>query len=746
MLKSEARRYILDNIHKKSVKELARDLNLKERKIKRFLAEQKKRQKEMRPAKETKTPSFNKKTLFISIILIIILGFSVYGNSLNGKFLWDDDSLVKNNFYIRDCSNIGKLFSGEISTDTTFGEVRFYRPIQMITYLMDYSLWKLDVKGYHLTNILIHILVALSIYWLVSIFFGDSLISLLASLFFIVHPVHAGPVSYISGRSDSLGALFMLLSFIFYIKLVNKEKVSFYILMTLSYIASLLSREASFIMVALVLIYHYSFRKKIKLKNFSSLLVITLIYIILRLTILKGLISSLPISTTFLQRLPGFFVATTNYIKFLVFPFHLFHMEYGTGLFSLLNPRAILGILILFPSLIYAFRKKDNNNLISFSISWFFIALLPVSNIFYPLNAYMADNWLYIPSIGVFIILAKGLTHLYRNKRFQILTVFLMLSLLSTFSYLTIKQNEYFGEPIAFYKRTLGHSPDSPRIYNNLGNAYKDIGNTKEAIVSYKKALELNPDHVKTYNNLGVVYKDIGNTKEAISLYKKALELDPDYIEAYNNIGIAYASIGNTKEAISSYKKALKLKPYYAEAYNNLGITYRDIGNTKEAISSYKKALEVNPDYAEAYYNLGNTYKGINDTKEAISSYKKALKLKPDYAEAYYNLGNTYTNIGNTEEAIFSYKKVLKFNPGHAKAYNNLGNAYTNIDKNEDAVYYYKRALELSPSLSEACNNLSIIYFRERQYSLAIRYCDRAIELGLKVSPQHLENLMPYRE
>ncbi|MFC1624160.1 hypothetical protein ACFL28_02415, partial [Candidatus Omnitrophota bacterium] len=454
MFTQETKRYILDNIHKKSVKEIARDLNLKERKIKRFLEEQRKKEKKTRPATET-SPLVKKRRLVISIVLIISLGLAVYASSLGGKFLWDDSILVRKNLYIRDWSNIGKLVSGDISTVSTVSDFKFYRPLQMITYLADYSLWKLDERGYHITNILIHILVALSIYWLVNILYGDRLISLVTSLLFIAHPVHAGPVSYISGRSDSLGALFMLLSFIFYIKLVNKEKLGLYILMTLSYIASLLSRESSLILIALVLLYHYSFKKKIRLRNLLSLLGATLAYTLLRVILLEGLVSHAPISTTFLERLPGFFVAVTNYIKLLVFPFHIFHVEYGIGLFNFTNPRAILGILILFSSLIYAFKKKDSNNLISFSICWFFIALLPVSNVFYPLNAYMADNWLYIPSIGAFIIMAKLLTYLYKNKSFQILSLFLAVSLLSTFSYLTIKENGYFGEPIAFYKRIL---------------------------------------------------------------------------------------------------------------------------------------------------------------------------------------------------------------------------------------------------------------------------------------------------
>ena len=171
---------------------------------------------------------FKKRAKIVPIILIIILGSVIYSNSLNGAFIWDDDTLVKENLYIRNWSNIGKFFAGNISTDKSPG-FKFYRPFQMITYAIDYSLWKLNVKGYHLTNILLHISVALLLYWLVNILYGDRLFSLLTSIFFVTHPIHTEAIAYISGRSDPLSAFFMLLCFIFYVKILRRERMGFFI-------------------------------------------------------------------------------------------------------------------------------------------------------------------------------------------------------------------------------------------------------------------------------------------------------------------------------------------------------------------------------------------------------------------------------------------------------------------------------------------------------------------------------------
>src|SRR4030042_3013847 len=454
-----------------------------------------------------------------SIILIIVLGFITYTNSLHGQFIWDDDALVKGNLYIKDWSYLGNIFSEDIGAGAQ-GKYSFYRPLLAISYMVDYSLWKLDVLGYHLTNIILHILVALAIYWLMDLLFKDKLISFLTSALFIVHPIHSEAVSYISGRAAPLAALFMLLTFIFYIKQLNSHKTKLYILMLVSYTLALLSRENALILPLLLLLYHFSFKQKVKLREFSSILSITFIYIALRLTVLKSLLTNVPypFNLTLFQRLSEFFVAITDYVRILLLPFYL-HMEYGLLLVRPTDPKLILGIVILAASLIYAARKRDKHRLASFSIFWFFIGLLPVSNL-YPINAYMAEHWLYLPSLGFFLILAKALSFLYQRKRFQRLSIFITIGLLISYSYLTIKQNDYWKDPIVFYQRTLKYNPNSARMYANLGLAYSRIGRTEEAIALYNKAIDMDPRFKKDYVNLGNLYSNVGKYQEAITAYK----------------------------------------------------------------------------------------------------------------------------------------------------------------------------------------------------------------------------------
>ncbi len=719
-----------------------------------------------------------KKPVLLSVILIIALGFAVYANSLNNEFFWDDEALVTGNKYIKSWSYLPQIFTNTLGAGTDEGW-NSYRPLQSLTYMIDYSLWKLDPRGYHITNIFLHISAALGIYWLINIIFGKNLLALLTGIFFVIHPVHIEAVTYISGRSDSLALLFTLLSFILYLKSPPSKRVgSKYALLLLSYSLALLSRESSLILPVLILVYHYSFKTQLKGKEFFSVVSIASIYILIRLTVLKVLLATAPSAfpTTLLQRLPSFFASVASYIRLLFFPFDL-HMEYGMVLFSWNDPKTITGIALFFILLICAFKKRERSPLISFSILWFFVSLLPVSNLF-PINAYMAEHWLYLPSIGFFLIAAEIVHSLYTAKNLKIPAIIIIASLSGFYSFLTVRQNAYWSDPISFYERTLKFAPYSSRVHSNLGNEFNSVGQREKAIAAYKKAIEINPRYAKAHFNLGNVYINMGKRAEAIAsyqraveiksdyptalynlgnaykamnknkgaiaAYRKVVEINPDHANAHNNLGTVYAASNRYREAIASYKNAIRVKPDYPEAYNNLGAVYAAMNKNKEAIASYKKAIEIDAGFENAYINLGVIHKSMKNYDEAITSYRKAIEINDDHAGAYFNLGNIYANLKRTVEAVDSYKKAIERKTNFAKAYLNLGNIYKASGNIDGALSSYKKAINIDPNYALAHNHLAAIYFQEKNYPLAITHYDKAKELGSK-NAALLEALKPYR-
>jgi len=678
---------------------------------------------------------------YFPLALIVILGFVVYANSLGGRFVWDDHILIKDNVYIKSFSNIGNIFTEDFGQGSGV-RYHFYRPLQVFSYLLEYHLWGLNPAGYHFTNVVLHILVGLCIFWFVILLFGDYVLALLASILFVIHPIHTETVSYISDRGDLLSALFILMSFIFYVKYIDKSNKFYYIVMTLSYVVAILSKENGLVLPLALLTYHFYFHKKIKLSALTPFVLVVFLYIMGRLFFVQSSVDKISVISSFYQRLPGFFVATINYIRLLFLPIGL-HIEYGDPLFTWFDYKVMVGIIVSVSLIIYAVRKRLKDALLSFSIIWFFIFLLPFTNI-YPLPFYMSEHYLYLPSVGFFLILSQWLCCLYRLKKHRIFLSSVVAILLILWPCLTIRQNRYWRKPVDLYKHALIFSPNNSRIYHNLGDAYTDMGDYKKAVIAYKKSIKLDSSHADTYTSLGVVYGALGKYREAIAFYKHALEINPVYVNALNNLGAAYYAVGKREKAVYFYNKALTVNPLYAKAYVNLGIACYAAGENDKAARYYKEALNINPYYAEAYNNLGVVYNSLGRVKEALSLFGKAIAIKKDYADAYYNMGISYNILDRTEEAISMFYKAININHKHYDAYYNLGVLYMKISNYDKAIKMFKKTIEIKPQ-ADAYNNLALIYLNKKEYKIAIRYCDEAIRRGINNNAL-LKALEPYRE
>jgi hypothetical protein len=309
-MKQTHKKYIRDNIDHKTPAQIAADLNITEYQIKKFLQKTKYEQNQGASPDTLLQKPLNSKFVILSHILIIALGFTAYTNSLNGKFLYDDSLLIETNPSIKNPSEIlhsfkETLFKG-VGRSTTF-----YRPLQMASYVINYMVCQLDVRGYHLVNILLHIAVALSIFWLVFVLFNNNILALITTALFVVHPIHTEAISYISGRCDPLASLFILLFMISYIKILDKDSllIKDYFFLLLFSLGAFFSKETSIILPVLILLYHFTFRKKIKTMPILVPSIITIFYIYFRLVDIKSVPPVFYTSNTLPERIPGLFVA-----------------------------------------------------------------------------------------------------------------------------------------------------------------------------------------------------------------------------------------------------------------------------------------------------------------------------------------------------------------------------------------------------------------------------------------------------
>jgi Flp pilus assembly protein TadD len=270
---------------------------------------------------------------------------------------------------------------------------------------------------------------------------------------------------------------------------------------------------------------------------------------------------------------------------------------------------------------------------------WYCGTLVPVIGLVQSGGQVMADRFMYVPAVGIFVALIWGLQGLARGRLYPSIglsvagSVAIVLCLV-----LTRQQLGHWRNSETLYRHALAVTENNSLAHFNLAIALDEKGQVDEAITQYRETIRLKPGYPAAHNNLGNALNIKGQIDEAIAQYREAIRLQPDYVKAHNNLGNAFLEKRQFDEAIRQYREVIRLNPDVALAYDNLGMALGKNGQTDEAITQFQEALRLKPDYAPAHNNLGNALAAQGRIDEAISQFQEALRLKPDYAFAQSNL------------------------------------------------------------------------------------------------------------
>ena len=296
-------------------------------------------------------------------LVIILAGLLVYFNALDNEFVWDDSLWVTNNACLRDGSSVKDILTTDLLS-TQGRKFDYYRPVQMLSLMLDYRFYGLNAFGYHLTNLIIHILAGLSLFYLLNLLFKDALLSFAASLLFVVHPLQTSAVSYISGRADPLCALFLITSFIMFIFYRGSKKLKFYIFSFILFVMAVLSKEIALVFPAFLFLYDWrqfnSSRRNKVIACLPFAAFFGVYYFLRHLAI--GAAAATPHKFSLLVRIPAGLKSISEYLRLFILPRGL-HLEYGFPRISIFSGGAILGLLTILFMLYYVLRagrkRKD---------------------------------------------------------------------------------------------------------------------------------------------------------------------------------------------------------------------------------------------------------------------------------------------------------------------------------------------------------------------------------------------------
>lgn len=534
----------------------------------------------------------------IFCLIFVALSLLCYSNALNNAFILDDDFLISNNPYVKDLTLAPKLFGVDIfhfkNRDLSIPNL-YYRPLQMLSYSFDYLFFKLNVYGYHLTNVLLHSLNCFVLFLLLGLIFKDKILAFLTSAIFCIHPIQVSVVAYITGRGSILETTFMLLSLFFVVKYFLLEKKAYYAFSLLFFILALFTREWAVLLpifVAICAFFLQIERKKIFIYVLPFWLIVGA-YIVFRLFFMPC--SKCTLMNLFsLMKIKDFIFLSQDYLSQLIFPVGLRSLFFGNATLFIKTALIFLAWLITIACLAGAiiFKKKT----LVFGLLFYFVGLLPAINLIDHIDYFgviLSEHYLYLSCIGIFFILANAL--IFLEKRIGISVKVLVAMFFLFYMCLTILNNNYYKEQIVFYRHILSVEKNHSFVRVNLGNAYFQKNMFDQAIKEAQATLSLEPDAWDAYLLLGNAFKGKGQIEQAIKFYRKTIQFNPVGIQGYLNLGITLAEAEDLAGAESVFKDVLIRFPDSIELRWNLGALYGNTGNFKKAILVWQEGLVLDP-------------------------------------------------------------------------------------------------------------------------------------------------------
>jgi len=529
--------------------------------------------------------------------LLAIIAFAVFWQVHQFEFInFDDNVYVSENVVVQ--SGLTKEgFFWAFSTKY-FG---LWNPLVWLSFMADYELYGLHAGGYHLTNLILHILSTLLLFWLFHRMTGALWKSAFVAAFFALHPLHVESVAWVSERKDVLSAFFWMLTLCCYVVYTEKQSIKRYLLVVFSFVLALLSKPMVVTLPIVMILLDYWPLKRFENQNRLSDMIVWQLREKLPLMVLSLLLVVVTFYTPgdnasyellpFQARLANAPVAFVTYLVKTFWPHNMaIFYPFPSHIPVWQIAGSVLLIIVVTTAVIISVKRLPY---IFVGWFWFIIIIAPVIGILQIGDFAMADRYHYLPSIGLAVMLAWGLPHFIKREvlRNNILLP-LALVYLSSLAFLTWEQCAHWRNNIELWNHAIQATEDNYMAHNNLASALLEKGETEKALYHYNKAIDIN-HYPAAYYNIGIIYYRLEQYQQSIDYFKKAIHEKADYAAAYFNLGIVYQALGLQQQALEQYNEATRLSPGHAKAYNNKAFIYLNAGNNFQGCANAQKACKL---------------------------------------------------------------------------------------------------------------------------------------------------------
>jgi protein O-mannosyl-transferase len=482
----------------------------------------------------------------------------------------DDNIYVTENNFVRSGITPDGLFWSFI---TTYGE--FWHPLTWLSLMLDGQIYGLHAAGFHLTNLILHLMSALLLFWFFNRATGAVWRSAFVAALFALHPLHVESVTWIAERKDVLSAFFWMLTLCLYVFYIEKPVAKRYLPVLLCFTCGLMSKSMVVTLPVVMLLLDYwplkRFASKCTESNFtgggSGKTFLWLLWEKIPFFILSAIFSigtflaqqnPTAVKFTLKSRIANTPVAFMTYLDKTFWPrdlavFYPFSDQ--------LPAWQVLGasLVILFVSVAVVAAAKRLPYLFVGWL-WYAVTLLPVIGIIQVGKQAMADRFTYLPLTGIGIMLGWGVPLLFRHEKTRKTVLFPAgILFIVIISLITWKQCGYWKNSTDLFHHALQVTRNNYLAHNDLGLTLFAEGKIKEAIEHYDEAIRIMPDHMIVYMNRGDAYAKLGRYQSAIENFSEAIRLKPDYAGFYSKRGAVYLNQGNYKLGCGDAQKACEL-------------------------------------------------------------------------------------------------------------------------------------------------------------------------------------------
>ncbi len=654
----------------------------------------------------TENPALKRRyTHLFACVVLVLATAAVFSPVVNQGFSgWDDIRLVEAVW------KPGWERAWALVTDIRLSHKAefYYNPLSFLSLMADQGIGahgeRPNPVASKVFNLFFHLVNCLLVYYLLVIVTKNPAASFLGSLMFAMHPLQTATVAWIAERKNLLATMFYVSGLIVFIQTLRNTQYWRLIIIVLLFLCSLLSKPSAVVFPIVLAAAAITIDRRLLAKPpIWGCIVVCLVisvawglYVMSTEIVLPGMLPS-PMYRPLIASGAIWF-----YLSKLVFPFDLAPIYPKWKIWP--NLYLFIALLVASTSLLAAtvYFSRRINRWALFGGFFFLLNLSLVTGLFpfgYINHSYVADHFIYLPMVGISIIIAVGtrafLTRYGENSRYGRIFLAGMALWVTFLGALTFRQTHLWSNPSTVWQT----------------------------------ALEKNPTSVAAFNNLGVLKLDKGDLDTAESMFLKAAELAPFLDSPQLNLGNVYLQRKDYKRAETAFKRAVKLETTASSAYVMLGRILRQQGKNQETFKLFEDVLQRNPNFAQVHNELGLSYYNDGKEEEAVKEFRKAIELAPFLPDPYYQYGAILLSRGHVDEAIALLEKSLKFST-RTETLNVLGAAYAHKGRFDAALLAFQRAFTLQPDFPGLRDNIANALMDNNRYTEAEQFCAGAAIQG----------------